>query len=183
MPIAQRSLGRHRRTILATMLVIATLSLGALAAVARDGTPASGGTPCLLASPGAAGGTQGAAATPAANADPGDAPTLGTPVAASCLTVILRAGEPKAGPQDLTVEVRGPDGAPVTDAVVVIRTRHLEMDHGTSTNEAAATGPGIYIAERVSMGMGGTWQAEVEITRPGYEPVVATFILRLEGPQ
>ena len=137
----------------------------------------------MLASSRATSGTPAVAASPAAREVPVDeAPTLGTPVAAGCLTVTLRAGEPTAGPQTLTVEVRGPDGAPVADAEMNIRTRHLEMSHGTSTNEAMATSPGLYVAEQVAMGMGGTWQAEVVITRPGYEPVVATFLVRLEGP-
>ena len=177
MTIAHRSSARRGHAIAVSLLVIAAMSLGVLAATAQDGTPSSAGAPCVLASPGVVG------ATPSApDVDVDQAPMLGTPVAAACLTVTLRAGEPKAGPQDLTVEVRGPDGAPVTDAGVVILTRHLEMNHGTSTNEAVATGPGVYVAKRVAMGMGGTWQAEVVITRPGYEPVVAVFVVRLEGP-
>jgi hypothetical protein len=177
MTIAHRTSARPRHAIVASLLVIAALGLGAFAAVAQDGTPTPAGTPCVLASPGAV------AATPAApDVDVDAAATLGTPVVAACLTVTLRAGEPKAGPQDLTVEVRDPNGAPVSDAGVVILTRHLEMNHGTSTNEAVATGPGVYVAKRVAMGMGGTWQAEVVITRPGYEPVVAVFVIRLEGP-
>ena len=74
------------------------------------------------------------------------------------------------------------DGAPVADATVTIKTRHLEMDHGTSTDEAIATAPGRYVAEGVSMGMGGTWQTEVAVLRPGAEPAAFVFSVALEGP-
>ncbi len=94
----------------------------------------------------------------------------------------LFADDPTAGPVDITVEVMDADGRPVTDAVVTAETQHLEMNHGESVNDAVPVAPGRYLAERVSMGMGGTWQAEVLIDRPGEDQVVVPFLVLLEGP-
>lgn len=182
MDVVHRSLLRRSRTVAASMLAIAVLSLGALLATGQEGTPSPVDATCVPASPRSMTSTPTSAASPTAHeVSADDAPKLGTPTAGACLMVTLRADETMAGPRSLTVEVLDPDGAPVTDADVIIRTRHLEMDHGTSTTQAVATGPGLYVAERVAMGMGGTWQAEIVITRPGYEPVVVTYVIALEG--
>jgi hypothetical protein len=110
------------------------------------------------------------------------APGLGTPVALPCLTVTLEADATLAGPIELTATLIDDGGMPVTGATVVILTRHLDMDHGTSVNETVEADPGIYTVEQVPMGMGGTWQADVVITRAGYETVTVTFLVDLEGP-
>ena len=98
------------------------------------------------------------------------------------LSVTLRADELKAGPVDLTIEVVDATGRPVSGATVMIETQHLEMNHGVSTDEAIAVAPGCYVAERVGMGMGGTWQAEVTVEPPGERPVEVTFVVELSGP-
>jgi hypothetical protein len=110
------------------------------------------------------------------------APGLGTPVALPCLTVTLEADATLAGPIQLTATLIDGADMPVTGATVVILTRHLGMDHGTSVNETVEADSGIYTVEQVPMGMGGTWQADVVITRPGYETVTVTFLVDLEGP-
>jgi len=109
-------------------------------------------------------------------------PHVGTPVATTCVTVTLTVDKMAAGPRTLVVEVVDPSGALVTDAEVMIHTRSLVMNHGISTNPAVPTEPGRYEVERVPMGMAGAWQAEVVVTRPGYEPVTAAFVVDLEGP-
>ncbi len=107
---------------------------------------------------------------------------LDTPVDVGGLTIVLTADGGNAGPRDLTVIVTGENGEPVTDATVTISTNSLEMDHGVSTRETEMIEPGRYLAEHVPMGMGGDWKAEVSIARPGAEPVVAEFVVTLEGP-
>lgn len=147
-------------------------------ATGQAGTPAP--TPCAAASPRAVAGTPASAATPASGGtEEVMLATFGTPVVASCLTVTLTAESSRAGPGTLTVEVLDADGTLVEDADVVILTRHIEMDHGTSTTEAVPSGPGTWLAENVPLGMGGKWEAQVVITRPGAEPVAVTFALNL----
>lgn len=106
----------------------------------------------------------------------------GVPVTTSCLTVTVTADETRAGPRTLTVEVVDAEGTPVDDAEVVITSRHLEMDHGTSTDQAHPTDRGRYVAEQVALGMTGRWHLEVVITRPGHEPVTVVVVVDLEGP-
>ena len=98
------------------------------------------------------------------------------------LSVTLRADELKAGPVDLTIEVIDAAGRPVTGATVTIESQHLEMNHGVSTDEASAVAPGCYVAERVGMGMGGTWQADVTVELSGKIAVKVAFLVELEGP-
>jgi len=107
---------------------------------------------------------------------------LDTPVTTEDLSVMLTADGVTAGPRDLTVIVADASGAPVTDATVTVRVRSLEMDHGVSTRETAVTEPGHYLAERVPLGMGGDWAAEVTVERPGTESVVVAFVVTLDGP-
>jgi len=107
---------------------------------------------------------------------------VGTPLVEAGLSVTLTADELRAGPVDLTIEVVDAAGRPVTGARVTIATQHLGMNHGVSTNEAEAVAPGRYVAERVAMGMGGTWQAGVTVEQPGEMPVEVTFRVVLEGP-
>jgi hypothetical protein len=56
------------------------------------------------------------------------------------------------------------------------------MNHGVSVTEADQTGSGRYLAKQVPMGMGGHWQVEVQVTRPGQPPVAAVFVVTLSGP-
>ena len=99
------------------------------------------------------------------------------------LTVVLTADGAAAGPRALTVIVTHAAGEPVTDATVSIGTSSLEMDHGVSTSETEMIEPGRYLADHVSMGMGGDWKAEVSIERPDTEAVVVEFVVTLDGPQ
>jgi len=179
-----------RRSMLAALVTLPLLltalalivSLAPPRTLGQEGTPAA--APCLVASPGAATGTPPSVATPALVGGDGAAPpTLGTPVTASCLTVILTAESTRAGPGTLTVDVRDAGGAPVSDADVVINTRHIGMDHGTSISETVASGPGTYVAERVSLGMGGAWEVQIVIARSGFEDVVVIFVIDLMGPE
>jgi hypothetical protein len=136
--------------------------------VADEATPA--GTPCVPA------------ATPRANVVECVPVGLGTPFAGDGLVVTLVAGAAQAGPVDLIVEVRDAAGEPVEDAMVTVRTRHIDMDHGVSTDEAVHQGEGRYLAKRVSMGMGGNWEAEVVIARDGEPDMVVIFRVVLDGP-
>jgi hypothetical protein len=172
--------------MVSTLMAIAALSMSTILAGAHTGhnEPAPIAE-CAVASPQADSGTPAAAdlASPA----PLDlmvdtAPALGTPVDVPCLTVTLEADAALSGPIQLTASLVDDNGRPVTGATVVILTRHLEMDHGTSVNETVEADPGMYTVERVPMGMGGMWQADVLITRPGFETVTATFLIDLEGP-
>ena len=108
---------------------------------------------------------------------------LGTPVAVDGLRLTLTAAQTKAGPVDLTVEVTDDTGARVDDATVLVLNQHLEMNHGVSITEAAHTGSGRYQATKVPMGMGGHWQVEVQVTRPGQPTVAAVFEIELDGPR
>ncbi len=172
-----------RRSVLgiccALIVALAIISfLASAGAAGQAGTPAA--TPCAAASPQAFVGTPASAATPASSvADAAALATFGTPVSAACLTVTLTAESSKAGSGTLTVEVLNADGTAVDDADVVILTRHIEMDHGISTTDAVASGPGTWVAERVPLGMGGSWEAQVVITRTGAEPVAVTFAIEL----
>ncbi len=168
--------GSHQATPISTE--------GACAVLASvSGTPARDMTPSPTASP---------LSSPAPVASPADLATpcpagtpvaeVGTPMVVAGLSVTLLADELEAGPVDLTVEVADGAGRPVRGATVMIDTQHLEMNHGVETDEAEAVGPGSYVAERVGMGMGGTWQADVTIARRGEAPVTVTFLLVLEGP-
>jgi hypothetical protein len=107
---------------------------------------------------------------------------LGTPVAFADLLLTLTAAQAKAGPVDLTVTLVDAAGQPVTDATVLVLNQHLEMNHGVSVTEADQTGSGRYLAKQVPMGMGGHWQVEVQVTRPGQPPVAAVFVVTLSGP-
>jgi hypothetical protein len=131
--------------------------------------------------------TDGSSATPVALGTPVAAVVctetgLGTPVAVDGLTLTLTAAQNQAGPVDLTVAVVDAAGQPVVDATVLILTQHLEMDHGVSVDVAFHTGDGVYQANKVSMGMGGHWQVEIQVTRPGQPPAAAVFEVALEGP-
>ncbi len=111
------------------------------------------------------------------------APTgLGTPLAAPDYSITLTAGQSDAGPVDLTVTIAGADGKPVDGADIIILSQHLEMNHGISFDEAKSTGPGVYVAPKVSMGMGGDWQVEVQVSLPGQPVVAAVFEVKLKGP-
>lgn len=178
-----RSLSSPHRILLIGLLTIAAMGLGRLLAEAHTGHEAPVASPdaaCVAASPQATNGTPAAEASPAAQ--PGDAPNLGTPIAGPCLTVTLQADGTTAGPRQLIVTIVTPNGAPVTDGTVTVSNRHLGMDHGISTYEAVADEPGRYAVGQAAMGMGGTWQVDVTITRPGYVPVTVTFHVVLEGP-
>jgi hypothetical protein len=131
--------------------------------------------------------TKGNPATPAALGTPTAAVVctetgLGTPVAADGIRLTLTAAQSKAGPVDLTVDVVDDTGAPVDDAKVLVLNQHLEMNHGVSVNEAVRTASGRYVAKGVPMGMGGHWQVEVQVSRPGQPTVAAVFEVKLEGP-
>ena len=106
----------------------------------------------------------------------------GTPVVDDGLTVTLFASRATAGPNRLAILVEAANG-PVIDAVVTLRTRSLNMDHGVSEEATVMTAPGCYVAERVALGMGGDWQAEVELAVPGAESRFYTFVLTLDGPR
>jgi hypothetical protein len=107
---------------------------------------------------------------------------IGTPVAFADLLLTLTAAQTKAGPVDLTVTLVDAAGQPVTDATVLVLNQHLEMNHGVSITVAVPTAPGRYRARQVPMGMGGHWQVEVQVTRPGRPPVAAVFVVTLSGP-
>ena len=172
-------------------VTLAAVTAVALVWVILLGDPSAGqagavGTPCPEVFPAGAG-------TPVAPGEAEPAPPdavetcadagLGTPLPTDGLVVTLEADNLTAGPRDLTVVVVDADGQPVTGATVGIRTRSLAMDHGVSIDETVETEPGRYFAERVSLGMGGDWLAEVTIERPDTEPVVLYFVLTLEGPE
>lgn len=106
---------------------------------------------------------------------------VGTPVMDSCLSLNLTLDGTKAGPRTLTVEITDHRGNPLNDARVLLYTRHVEMDHGTSTNEASAAGEGRFVAEDVSMGMAGVWEVAVEVVQLGEEPTTFTFVVELDG--
>ena len=123
-------------------------------------------------------------ATPPANgACPSVAPQVepGTPAAADGLTVTLAISSGRAGLVTLTVGVTDEHGAPVDDVTVAVKARHLDMDMGEFPHDALQTAPGTYTAERVGMGMGGNWQVEVDVARPGHDPVALFFRVTMEG--
>jgi hypothetical protein len=150
------------------VLALAAMTFGAGA------TPAAA-PPCVsLGTPAPTGSPEAAACQPTGP---------GTPVAGGGLTITLGARQTEAGPVDLVVKVRDEGGRPVDDADVSIVTTHLEMDHGSEPDRAAGAGGGRYVAEEVAMGMGGRWQAEVVVERPGQPPVSVRFVVDLAGPQ
>jgi hypothetical protein len=107
--------------------------------------------------------------------------SVGTPIAAGGLTVTLRLSSNQAAPQTVVVDIRDEQGHPVDDATVTLVNRHLEMDHGDFVHKLDHTGSGEYGAKKVGMGMGGRWQTEVIIERPGHPTVSVYFLEILEG--
>ena len=181
----------QRRTRRLVVVAVTVVAVSILLLTAMAGTSASrlqtdiAGTPCPDATPGTS--------APAPDATPallvldlealcGEVRGFGTPVVAEELMVSVEADELTAGPRELTVVVVDATGQQVTDATVTVRTRSLEMDHGVSVNETVQTEPGRYVAERVSLGMGGDWLAEIMVERPGAEPVTVYVILTLDDP-
>jgi hypothetical protein len=170
-------------------MAVALVAFALVIALARSSAPARqpvAGTPCPDASPAIE--FPPPEATPSDTTAAADSPCfvlaggLGTPIAAGDLTVTVEADDERAGPRELTVTIVDAAGAPVAGARVTIRTRSLEMDHGVSVDETIETEPGRYFAERVSLGMGGDWLAEITVTRLDAEPVVLYVVLTLEGP-
>ena len=109
--------------------------------------------------------------------------TVGTPLAADGLMVTLTLSSNEAAPQNVVIDVRDANGTPVDDATVTIINRHLEMDHGDFVHTLDHVGQGRYEAKGVGMGMGGRWQTEVVIERPGQPTVTVYFLEKLEGLQ
>jgi hypothetical protein len=107
---------------------------------------------------------------------------LGTPVASNGVQVVLSAAQSDAGPVDLTVTISNEEGTPIEGATVLILTQHLEMNHGVSVDTAEPISAGVYLAKRVSMGMGGHWQVEVQVSLPGEPTIAAVFEVKLNGP-
>ena len=106
---------------------------------------------------------------------------FGTPAAAGEMEVRLTVDQTCAGPRTLTVTLADASGAPITDATVQFSARSLDMDMGISQGSAAMTSPGQY-SGTVNMGMGGNWQVDVSVTRPGQPTVVVRFTVALTGP-
>jgi hypothetical protein len=177
---------RSAHTLIALTLVAVAFGLAGLVVTGHEGhqgTPSPAAPECVLSSPPARTSTPDVQESPVSSPDAmASVARLGTPVSQSCLTVTLTADKTAAGPRTLIVTVVDASGAPVTDAGVTINTRHIGMDHGTSTAQVLATGPGHYAVEQVSMGMAGEWEAEIVISRPGQAPVSLIFVVDLEGP-
>jgi hypothetical protein len=153
---------------------VAGLVLAVAFAAGQATPPATPGTPAV-ATPCAALGTP-VAVDECQPAGPG------TPVAVDGLVVTLTAASTKAGPIDLTVEVRDGHGKAVRDATVAVRTHNVEMNHGTSVYHAKYEGKGRYLAKQAAMGMGGPWIAEVRIQRKGQPEASVAFLVTLSGP-
>jgi methionine-rich copper-binding protein CopC len=101
-------------------------------------------------------------------------PVSGAPgeaIASNGISVTLDISSDQAGPVDLSATVMDGSGAPVEDAMVWFRARHLEMSHGELPYLAAHAGPGVYQASFVGMGMGGHWRVAVDVVLPGQPPV------------
>jgi hypothetical protein len=173
----------------ATLVVlILTLSLSQLQSGATPRVqPSPEATPCPTAS--STSGTPTTSATAELDATAtGCEPTapeadLGTPVVVSGLTINLSASSDQAGPETLIVELSDEGDAPVSGAHVTVSAQSLDMDMGEFPYEAAETEPGHYVADRVAMGMGGDWKVEVDIAIAGQQPIVAYFLVPLEGPK
>lgn len=180
-----QSFGRtgHIAVALGVWLALAGLLLVPLGARAQtQATPGTTATACAIPSPVATmvpGDGTGAATPPATPAPVG----LATPVTADCLTVTLTIDKSEAGPRVLTVTVKDESGQPVTGAEVTLKTKSLAMDHGISSYTAKSTKPGVYVASDVSLGMGGKWQTEVMIGRPGTGRADVVFVFSLNGPK
>jgi methionine-rich copper-binding protein CopC len=144
------------------------------------------GPPCASATPGA---TPPAATPPAATPGAGTPTAIqcgpimvdagfGTPAAAGELTVTLAADSTSAGPRVLTARLTDASGAPIADATVTFAARSLDMDMGTAQGAAIMSAPGQYSAT-VNMGMGGSWQVDVSVARPGQPTVILRYTLAL----
>ncbi|MEA2595039.1 MAG: YtkA-like [Thermomicrobiales bacterium] len=189
MPSANPTTRHNVRRLGLTMSAVALLVLASWLILPSAQRPTLSATESPTATPACARLTEAgeSSATPAALGTPTAAVVctetgLGTPVAVDGLRVTLTAAQSKAGPVDLTVDVRDSAGQPVDDASVLVLNQHLEMNHGISITEAVHTDSGRYQAEQVPMGMGGHWQVEVQVARPGEPPVAAVFEITLAGP-
>ena len=152
-------------------------------------TVGGSGTPCAAGTPGATP----SAATPASATPGAGTPTavlcdpitvdagFGTPAAAGGLMITLAADQTIAGPRVLTATLADAVGAPVTDATVTFAAQSLDMDMGTAQGTATMSAPGQYSAT-INMGMGGTWQVDVSVTRPGQPATVVRYTVSLTGP-
>jgi hypothetical protein len=184
-PVRRCDLIRLGVTVIALFLVTLAAWLAFSSAqrmtLGADGTPTATPACARLTEDEVSVATPAALGTPMAAVDCTET-GLGTPVAVDGLELTLTAAQDKAGPVDLTIAVVDTAGEPVVDATVLILTQHLEMNHGVSIDFAFHPGDGVYQANKVSMGMGGTWQVEVQVTRPGQPPAAAVFEVGLEGP-
>jgi methionine-rich copper-binding protein CopC len=101
--------------------------------------------------------------------------TPGQPIASNGIFVTLAVSGDQAGPIDLQATVTDDAGNPIEEAAVWFRARHLEMDHGELPYLAEETGPGVFQAGGVGMGMGGDWRIAVDVVLPGELPVTVFF--------
>jgi len=152
-------------------------------------TVGGSGTPCAAGTPGATP----SAATPASATPGAGTPTavpcdpitvdagFGTPAAAGGMTITLASDQTSAGPRVLTATLADESGSPITDATVQLSAQSLDMDMGIAQATATMSNPGQYSAT-VNMGMGGNWQVDVSVTRPGQQAIVVRYTVSLTGP-
>jgi methionine-rich copper-binding protein CopC len=151
--------------------------------VGGSGTPCTSGTPGATPSPATpALATPGTGTPTAVTCDPITVDAgFGTPAAAGGMTVTLTVDKTSAGPRALTATFADSSGAPITDATVQFSAQSLDMDMGIAQASATMTSPGQY-AGTVNMGMGGNWQVDVGVVRPGQPEVVIRYTVALTGP-
>jgi len=151
--------------------------------VGGSGTPCATGTPGATPSPATPGPATPESGTPTAvTCDPITVDSgFGTPAAAGGMTVTLTADQTSAGPRALTATLADASGAPITDATVQFSAQSLDMDMGIAQASATMTAPGQY-SGTVNMGMGGNWQVDVGVTRPGQPTVIIRYAVSLTGP-
>lgn len=107
--------------------------------------------------------------------------SLGEPYRVGDIVVTMTFSSDRAAPQDISILITDLDGNPVTDASIFLINRHLEMNHGDYTHAFGHDHDGMYVEEKVGMGMGGRWQTEVQISRPGRATVTVVYQIKLKG--
>ena len=106
---------------------------------------------------------------------------VGTPLVGAKLTVTLSLSSDRAAPQNIVVRILDANGSSVDDATVMLINRHLEMDHGDFVRKLVHDSDGRYLGEKVGMGMGGRWQTEIQVSRPGQPTTTFIFAVLLKG--
>ncbi len=100
-------------------------------------------------------------------ATPVTLPGAGTPVSQGGIVVTVRAEPAQPAPTDITIEVQGQDGAPLSGARVVLFAEMAGMGKAGNGLPAQEVAPGRYLVRDVPLTMAGDWHVTVRVSPKG----------------